>query len=137
MNTRFATSLTIAVAGAFTVVASQVFAPGTSAWIAFGIGIASLILAGVSARFGRHLLEHTVDGAIWLVAAWTIIASLVFSGDASLWLTFAEGAALFGLALTAHVTNHVRMALALRQVRPNVPASSDHSEERSPVSVAA
>jgi hypothetical protein len=136
MNTRFATSLSIAAVGAFTVVASQVFASGTSAWIAFGIGVASLLAAGASAPLGRHLLEHALDGATVLVAAWTIIASLVFSGDVSLWLTFAEGAALAGLALVSHVLNQVRLAGALRQLPGRVPATAEPTEQR-PVGIAA
>jgi hypothetical protein len=120
MNTRFATSLTLAAAGAVVVVSSQTFATGTTAWIAFGIGIASLALAGASAPFGRHLAEHAIDGLTYLLAAWTIVASLVFSGSTVLWLSFAEGAALFGLALASHVLNEVRVTAHVHEVEAEV-----------------
>ena len=54
---------------------------------------------------GRGNVQRGIDGLIGGLGAWTIVASLVFSGTVVTWLGFASGAAFVGLAfvgLTLH-----------------------------------
>jgi membrane-associated phospholipid phosphatase len=99
MNSRFLTNSVLSVLGAFTVVASMVWIPSTFMWLMFGAGVLSVALAGGIAIRGRGNAQRALDGTIGILGAWTIVASLVFSGSVVTWLGFATGAALVGLAL--------------------------------------
>jgi len=122
MNTRYVTSLLLAVAGAFLVVASQAFTAGTTAWLAFAIGIGALVLAGVPAAFReRSPLGLALDGVLAVLAAWTIVASLVFAGSTVVWLSFAEGLGIAALAVGGLTLDHVRMLRLVRGEHRTVP----------------
>ncbi len=111
MHARYVTSLLAGLAGGFVVVASQVFVPGTAAWIAFGIGVGILLAAGIPALFGdRGIVGLALDGVGGILAIWTIVASLVFSGNDVKWLSFAEGAGFVALAVAGLTLNQVRLA---------------------------
>jgi hypothetical protein len=99
MNSRFLTNSVLAVLGGFTVVASMVFVPSTFMWLMLGAGVLSVALAGGIVIRGRGNAQRSLDGTIGILGAWTIVASVVFSGSVVTWLGFASGAALVGLAL--------------------------------------
>jgi hypothetical protein len=126
MHTRYITSALLALAGGFVVASSQAFASGTTAWLAFGIGIAALVLAAAPALFReKSPVALSVDGLGAVLAIWTIVASVVFHGDTVLWLSFAEGAGFFGLALASLTLDHVRLARSARAtLAPAVPVSA-------------
>jgi hypothetical protein len=105
MNSRYLTNAALAVIGGFTVVASQVWLPATFMWLMFSAGILAVLLSSAIALKGRGNVQRGIDGLIGGLGAWTIVASLVFSGSVVTWLGFASGAALVGLAfigLTLH-----------------------------------
>lgn len=109
MHARFLTALVLGPVGAFLVVASQVFASATTAWIAFGIGIGALVFATVPALFGdRSSYGLTLDVFLGLLAAWTIVASLVYTGSTLTWLALGEGAAFVAVSAAGLVLNEVR-----------------------------
>jgi hypothetical protein len=110
MHTRFAQSSLLAMAGGFIIVASEAFSTGTTAWLAFAVGIFAIVLATVPALFGARDLSLGLDGVTAVLGAWTIVASLVFNGTASQWLSFAEGAGFVTLALAGLTIDHVRLA---------------------------
>jgi hypothetical protein len=111
MHTRYSTSVIAGLAGGFVVVASQVFATGTAAWIAFGIGIGVVILAGLPVLFGdRKVVGLALDGIGGLLAVWTVVASLVFTGNLVKWLSFGEGAGFVLLAVGGLTLNQISMA---------------------------
>ncbi len=99
MNSRFLTNTVLTVLGAFTVVASMVWAPATFSWLMLGAGIVAVALAGGVAIRGRGTAQRSLDAGIGILGAWTIVASLVFAGSVVTWLGFAAGAAFVGLAL--------------------------------------
>ena len=99
MNSRFLTNCVLSLLGAFTVVASQVWAPGTFQWLMFGAGAVALLAGGAIVLRGRGNAQRALDGTIGVLGAWTVVASLVFSGTVVTWLGFATGVALVGLAL--------------------------------------
>ncbi len=89
---RYLSNATIALFGGFVVVASQAFAPAVTAWLAFAIAIAILVVAGVSQlQRGRGVVQRLLDGVTGLLAVGAIIASLVFAGPAVVWLSLAAG----------------------------------------------
>jgi len=92
MSMRYLSNATIALFGGFVVVASQAFAPAVTAWLAFAIAIAILVVAGVSQlQRGRGVVQRLLDGVTGLLAVGAIIASLVFAGPAVVWLSVAAG----------------------------------------------
>jgi hypothetical protein len=106
MRTRYLTNVLMASLGGFLLVTSQAFAVSTFGWLMLASGIATLLITvpaiTVLARGG---LQRALDYLFILLGAWTIVASLVFSGAAVTWLGFASGGALAVLALaglTAH-----------------------------------
>jgi hypothetical protein len=105
MNSRYLTNIGLAILGGFLVVASQVWSPSVFMWLMLGVGAASVALAGSIAIPGRGRSQRTLDGIIGVLAAWTIVASLVFGGTVVTWLGFASGVAFVALAvigLTLH-----------------------------------
>ena len=91
--------------GAFTVVASQVWAPATFMWLMLGAGVVAVLTASAIVARGRGTAQRSLDATIGVLGAWTVVASLVFSGAVVTRLGFATGAALVGLAvvgLTLH-----------------------------------
>jgi hypothetical protein len=128
MYARYVTSVISGLLGGLVVVASQAFLSGTTAWLAFALGVGLLILAPLPALFGdRGIVGWVLDGVTSLLAIWTIIASLVFSGDVVKWLSFGEGAGFVLLALGGLTLNEVRLARRAHLARP-VQIVADHPE---------
>jgi hypothetical protein len=102
MRSRYLTNIALVVLGGFLVVASQAFAPATLTWLMLGVGVAALAIAGPALGFARRgLAQRGLDGAVAVIAAWTIVAGLVFSGAAVTWLGFASAAAIVAIAISA------------------------------------
>ena len=119
MYARYVTSLVGGLFGGFVIVASQAFASGTTAWLAFAFGVGLLILAPLPALWGdRAIVGSALDVVSGLLAIWTIVASLVFSGDVVKWLSFGEGAGFVLLAVGGLTLNEVRLAHRAHVVRP-------------------
>jgi hypothetical protein len=105
MNSRYLTNSALAVIGGFTVVASQVWIPATFMWLMFSAAILAVALSSAVVLKGRGNVQRGLDGLVGILGAWTIVASLVFSGSVVTWLGFASGAAFVALAfigLTVH-----------------------------------
>jgi hypothetical protein len=124
MHARFITATLAGIVGGFTVIASQVFAPGTAAWITFAIGVGLLVATPIPALLrDRGIVGYTLDALGGVLAVWTIIASLVFVGNAVKWLSFSEGAGFVAVALGGLVLNHVRLIRRARSaIVTGVPA---------------
>ena len=99
MNSRYLTNALLAVLGGFTVIASQVWVPATFMWLMFSAGILAIVFSTAIVLRGRGLVQRGLDGLIAALGAWTVVASLVFSGSVVTWLGFASGAAFVALAL--------------------------------------
>lgn len=129
MHARYVTSLLSGVLGGFVLVASQVFVPGDAAWLAFAIAIGLLVMAPIPLLFGdRGYAGLGLDGLAAILAIWTIVASLVFTGETVKWLSFSEGGAFVVLAIGGLTLNQVRLALRIRHAAPAaVPATAPSS----------
>jgi len=105
MNSRYLTNALLAVVGGFTVIASQVWVPATFMWLMFSAGVLAIIFSSAIGLKGRGLVQRGLDGLTAILGAWTVVASLVFTGSVVTWLGFGSGAALAALAfigLTLH-----------------------------------
>ena len=105
LSSRFILDNLFLLAAAFLVVASMTWSAGLAGWIAFGVSAGITVIAGISAvltdRNGRKL-GH---GLVALVALWSLVAALAFSGTLLTWLVFADAIAVGVLAL-ADLTAH-------------------------------
>jgi len=111
------------------VVASQVFATGTTAWLAFALGVAMVVGATIPALFGeRRIVGLALDGVGALLGVWTIIASLVFSNQTVKWLSFSEALGFVALAIGGLILNQVRLTRRSTAATP-VPAVIPQSDE--------
>jgi hypothetical protein len=113
MRTRFITNLVLGAVAGFVVVASQAFAAGVTAWVTFGVAIGVLLALGAAQLDPRRaLLQRALDGAVAVLAAWSVVASVVFAGATVTWLSFAEGLGFVAMAvagLIAHETSTERV----------------------------
>jgi hypothetical protein len=108
MNSRYLTNVGLTVAGAFMVVAAFAWSVSVFEWIMFGIGILAVLTAGAIVLRRRGVIQRGLDGAIGVLGAWTIVASLVFAGSTIMWLGFASGVALVGFALIGLTLHELR-----------------------------
>lgn len=99
MNSRYLSNVVLFLAGAFLVVTSQAFGISVFEWLMLGTGVLAVLLSGAIVLRGRGLPQRSIDAIIGILGAWTIVASLVFTGAAMTWLGFASGAAFVALAL--------------------------------------
>jgi hypothetical protein len=129
MHARFITAVITGLTGGFVVAASQAFAAGTTAWLAFAVGLGLLVLAAVPVPFGDHgTAGLAVDAVTGLLAVWTVVASVVFSGELVKWLSFAEGAGFVLLALGGLSLNQVRLTRRIQSATPLTVAASGFEE---------
>jgi len=101
--------------GGFLVVAVFAWAAATATWLGFAVSIALLLLglaiAYSALRGGTALGERvgvTTLGVITsVVAAWTIVASLVFAPSTARWLIFASACAYVTLSMASLVIREI------------------------------
>jgi FtsH-binding integral membrane protein len=117
MRTRYLSYLTLGVVAAFLVVATFAFDAPTVVALAFGLGIAMLVVStGLAVRYRNDVPSLVIGAAIAAVSAWTILASLVFSNGTVDDLTFASALAISALSvlgLTAHELGAERVVHSL------------------------
>ena len=108
MNSRYLTNVALMVAGAFLVVASQAFSSSTFEWLMFGVGVLAVVISSAIVLSARGLAQRGLDALIGIVGAWTVVASLEFTGSTVTWLGFASGAGLVALALIGLTLHELR-----------------------------
>jgi len=97
---RFLSWMAIGIAAAFLVVATTAFSLPATKWLAFAIGLGTLVAsAGVSYRYRRHIATLVTATTTALVSLWTVVASLVFSEPTVQSLALASALALGALAI--------------------------------------
>jgi cytochrome b len=105
LSSRFLLDGLFVVAGAFLTVASMAWAASTAGWTAFGVSTGITVLAAASAALAQKNSRKLGHGLLGLVALWSLVAALAFSGTLLTWLVFADAIAVgvFALAdLAAH-----------------------------------
>lgn len=122
MSIRFISNMLLALAGGFVIVATQAFAPPVVAWIAFGVtGVGVLaVITATTLTPARGQIQRTLDAVAAVLAAWTIVETLVFAGMVMVWLTLGAAAAIVAVAvagLVAHELSTERVVHSLEDVR--------------------
>jgi hypothetical protein len=112
MSSRFLTNAALALAGGFVAIARFAFTPAVTAWLAFALGIAAIVMAALSQLDrSRGQVQRILDGIIVALGVLTIGFSLAFTGTVVAWLSFAEALGFVMLAyvgLTLHEVAHWR-----------------------------
>jgi len=129
LSPRFIIDGLVTVAGAFLTVSAMSFGSSVAGWIAFGVSCGAVIAAIAGMATARQRGQRIGHTAIGLVALWSLIAALSFSGSALTWLVFADAIGLGVLALadlTAHEAGTERVVHEL-EVPGSFPARRDQA----------
>ena len=105
LSSRFMLDSLYVVAGAFLTVAAMAWSAGTAGWTAFGVSAGVAVIAAASVVLATKAAHRFGHGLIALVAVWSLIAALIFSGSLLTWFVFGDAIALGVLAL-ADLTSH-------------------------------
>ena len=99
ISSRFLLDSLFVVAAAFLTVASMAWSAGPAGWTAFGVSTGIAVLAVASVATAKKTSLRVGHGLLGLVALWSLVAALAFSGTALTWLVFADAIAVGVLAL--------------------------------------
>jgi hypothetical protein len=99
LSSRFILDVSLFIAAAFLVVVSMAWGAGVAGWTAFGVSAGITVIAAASAILTRSQSRKLGHGLISLVALWSLVAALAFSGTLLTWLVFADAIAVGVLAL--------------------------------------
>jgi hypothetical protein len=132
MSQRFISNVALAIAGAVVVVSSQAFSASVTGWLMFGISLGVLALLAVAQRDrARGGIQSLLDAGIGVLALWSAVASVVYSGMTLTWMSFAEGlgfVALGVVGLIAHELQTERVVHSLETV-PTDARDRDRAED--------
>ena len=98
LGIRYASYLLTALVAGFIVVVTQAFAPSTAAWIAFGAGV-FFIAAAFGQATWTTLPHRVVHFGTLVLGVLIVIESLLASGSAVQWLSFAGALGVLALSL--------------------------------------
>jgi hypothetical protein len=124
ISSRFLLDGLFVVAAAFLTVASMAWSAGPAGWTAFGVSTGVAVLAVASAAAAKKTSLRVGHGLLGLVALWSLVAALAFSGTALTWLVFADAIAvgvlaLADLAVHEATTERIVHSLEVRDPAPN------------------
>ena len=125
LSSRFLLDSLFVVAGAFLTVASMAWAAGTAGWTAFGVSVGITVLAAASAALAKKGSRRLGHGLIGLVALWSVVAALIFSGTALTWLVFADAIAVGVLALADLAAHEATTERIVHQLEVRDPATDN------------
>jgi hypothetical protein len=102
------------ITGAFLISASLGFSTPVIGWLGLGAGalVALTLLCSFAVR-GRGIAQRVLDGSLFVLAAWTIVASRCFGAPELKWLTFANGATMVLLAAAGLILHEALTQLEL------------------------
>jgi hypothetical protein len=122
LSSRFLLDSLFVVAGGFLAVASMAWAADTAGWTAFGVSTGVAVLAAASAALAKKTSQRLGHGLLGLVALWSLVAALVFSGTALTWLVFADAIAVGVLALADLAVHEATTERIVHQLEVRDPA---------------
>jgi hypothetical protein len=116
LSSRFLLDSLFVVAGAFLTVASMAWAASTAGWTAFGVSTGITVLAAASAALAQKNSRKLGHGLLGLVALWSLVAALAFSGTVLTWLVFADAIAVGAFALADLATHEATTERIVHQL---------------------
>lgn len=124
MSAHFITNLGLGLVGALVVAASMAFSAGITGWLMFGVSLGVLTLLGLAQLDrGRGLVQRLLDAATSVLAAWAVVASVVFAGATVTWLTFAEAIGFVAFAVIGLAAHELKTERVVHTIEA-VPISS-------------
>ena len=128
MNSRYITNVSLALAGGFLIVVSQAFSAPVFEWLMLAIGVIAVLTSGAIALSTRGRAQRALDAVTGLLGAWTIIASLVFTGSVMTTLGFASGLAFAALALAGLTLHELHTERVVHSIEVHTAAAEAESE---------
>ncbi len=116
LSTRFILDNLFFLGAAFLVVASMAWSAGVAGWTAFGVSTGIAVIAATSAAVSHLTSNRIGHGLIALVALWSLVAALVFSGATLTWLVFADAIAVGVFALADLATHEATEERVVHQL---------------------
>ncbi len=108
LSSRFALDILFVIGSAFLAVAAMSFSASVAGWVAFGVSTGFAVLAAASLVVARKAGYWPGHAMVGLIALWSLIAALAFSGTVLTWLVFADAIALGVVALGDLAANEIR-----------------------------
>lgn len=105
LSLRFALDNLFVLGAAFLAVSVMAFSATVAGWLAFGVSTGLAVLAAASMASAHRTGQRIGHGVAGLVALWSLIAALIFTGSALTWLVLADATAL-GVVALADLTAH-------------------------------
>ena len=125
ISSRFLLDGLFVVAAAFLTVASMAWSAGPAGWTAFGVSTGIALLAAASAAASKKTSQRVGHGLLGLVALWSLVAALAFSGTALTWLVFADAIAVGVLALADLAAHEATTERIVHQLEVRDPAKDN------------
>ncbi len=121
MSARYYTNLLAALLGGFVVVVSMALTAVVLGWVAFGVGIGIVTMVALAQLDScRGGVQRLLDLAMVAVGGLLIAFSLASAGAATIWLSFAFGLGIVGIAvfgMTLHEVSNWRASNELGDLR--------------------
>jgi len=121
LSPRFAINTLGLVGGGFLAVSAMSFSAPVAGWIGFGVSTAIAVAALTGVVTAHRASAKAGHGLLALVAGWSLVAALVFSGTALTWLVLGNALAVAAAALgdlTAHELGTERVVHSLEITEP-------------------
>jgi hypothetical protein len=131
MRANYFTNTAYLLAAGFLVVVSQAFTPSVAGWIAFGVSTGIAVVALVNVLLTSKRVPQLGHAAIVVMALWSLIGALVFTGGTLGWWVFGDALAVAGVALVnlgIHEFSTERVVHELQIIAPQTSTSQVHHE---------
>src|SRR5258705_9773986 len=116
MSQRFISNVILAIAGAVVVVSSQAFSSSRTGWLTFGVSLGVLALLAVVQRDReRGGIQRALDAATGVLALWSAVASVVYTGRTLTRLSLTEGIGFVALGIIGLVAHELRTERIVHQ----------------------
>ena len=116
LSSRFILDNLFLLAAAFLVVAAMTWGAATAGWTAFGVSAGITVIAAASAVLTGRSARKLGHGIVALVALWSLVAALAFSGTLLTWLVFADAIAVGVLALADLIAHEATTEKVVHQL---------------------
>jgi hypothetical protein len=105
LSPRFVLDNLFVLGAAFLAVSAMAFSVTLAGWLAFGVSTGLAVVAAASMAAAHRTGQRIGHGVVGLVALWSLIAALIFTGSVLTWLVLADAIAL-GVVALADLTAH-------------------------------
>jgi len=131
LSLRFALDNLFVLGAAFLAVSAMAFSAAVAGWLAFGVSTGLAVVAAASMATARRTGQRIGHGVAGLVALWSLIAALIFTGSVLTWLVLADAIALGVVALADLAAHEVSTENVVHRLEvTGTPRTGDPAAER-------